>query len=125
MKIAVTSTGESVTATLDPRFGRAKLFLIYETEDGSLSALDNLESRESQQGAGVRAAERLVQEDVSAVLTGHCGPKAFQVLRAAGVLVYNCGATTVAGALAELRAGRLRAALDPDVEAHAGLGRSG
>ncbi len=39
------------------------------------------------------------------VVTGHCGPKAFRVLRAAGIKVFNSEAATVANALELYRAG--------------------
>jgi predicted Fe-Mo cluster-binding NifX family protein len=52
------------------------------------------------------------------VVTGHCGPKAFRVLSAAGVKVYNTDAPTVAEALDRFRAGKLVPADAADVEGH-------
>lgn len=42
-----------------------------------------------------------------ALITGHCGPKAFRVLEAAAIKVFNTDAPTVAEALARWRAGEL------------------
>ena len=49
---------------------------------------------------------------------GHCGPKAFRVLQAAGIRVYAAGAGTVEEALAQYRANRLAEAKAADVEGH-------
>ncbi|HAD82301.1 TPA: dinitrogenase iron-molybdenum cofactor biosynthesis protein, partial [Candidatus Edwardsbacteria bacterium] len=47
-----------------------------------------------------------------------CGPKAFQVLKAAGVKVYNTDAPTVEEALQRFINGQLAEAKDSDVEGH-------
>ena len=51
-------------------------------------------------------------------MTGHCGPKAFEVLVAARITVYTSDAATVAAALEQLRSGALAAAQSPDRESH-------
>jgi predicted Fe-Mo cluster-binding NifX family protein len=60
----------------------------------------------------------VVNQDVEAVLTGHCGPKAFHVLTAAGVKVYAGVEGTVAEALEKLKAGSLQEATGADVDSH-------
>lgn len=51
-------------------------------------------------------------------MTGHCGPKAFRVLSAAGVKVYDTDQPTVAAALEAFKAGWLKPAESADVEGH-------
>ena len=41
MKIAVTSQGEGMNARVDPRFGRARYFIVVDTETGESSTVDN------------------------------------------------------------------------------------
>ena len=53
-----------------------------------------------------------------ALVTGHCGPKAFRVLAAAGVKVYTSDAPTVAAALELYREGKLKESVAADVEGH-------
>ncbi len=118
MKIAFTTSGQTLQAPLDRRFGRAPCFLLYDPNHDVTEILDNQSSREAAQGAGIQAAEAVVRAGATAVVTGHCGPKAFRVLRAAGVEVYTSDAGTVAAALEEFRAGRLRRAESADVEGH-------
>lgn len=116
--IAFTTAGQGLTAALDPRFGRAANFLIYNTEQKSTLIIENGQGRSAAQGAGIQAAETLVRAGIDTLVTGHCGPKAFRVLDAAGVKVFNCSAITVDQALNELLAGRLTAAESSDVEGH-------
>lgn len=84
-RIAVTSTGESATSEMDQRFGRARYFLIRDQETGEWTAVDNSKVGAVAHGAGIQAAQELVDRKVSVVLTGDCGPKATAVLEAAGI----------------------------------------
>ena len=118
MKIAFTTSGNDLTAPLDSRFGRAPKYIIYDLESGAFEAVDNEKNLNAAQGAGIQAAESVVRLGAGVVVTGHCGPKAFRVLSAAGVKVYNTDAPTVAEALERFRAGKLVAAQSADVEGH-------
>lgn len=117
-KIAFTTSGHDFAADMDPRFGRAANFLIYNIEHNSIQVIDNQQGRNAAQGAGIQAAETVVRAGADTLVTGHCGPKAFKVLNASGVAVYNCTAATVAEALAGLLAGSLQPASSSDVEGH-------
>jgi predicted Fe-Mo cluster-binding NifX family protein len=118
MKVAVTAQGRELTSQVDPRFGRSACFLIVDTETGDHQVLDNTQNLGAAQGAGIQAAQSLVKQGVGAVLTGHCGPKAFQTLQAAGIEIYVGVTGTVQDALAGLAAGAHRRASSPDVEGH-------
>lgn len=118
MKIAFTTSGATLQAPLDGRFGRAPSFLVYDQDHDTVEILDNRSNVEAAQGAGIQAAEAVVRSGATAVVTGHCGPKAFRVLHAAGIEVFTSDATTVSAALEEFRAGRLRRAESADVEGH-------
>lgn len=118
MKIAFSTSGDGPDAPLDGRFGRAPKFLVYDLDRDAWTLLDNAQNLAAAQGAGIQAAESIVRAGAHAVVTGHCGPKAFRVLAAAGVTIYNTEAPTVAVALADFRAGRLVPAQAADVEGH-------
>jgi predicted Fe-Mo cluster-binding NifX family protein len=115
-KIAFTTSGQDLAAAMDSRFGRAANFLIYDLEQDSIQLVENRQGRDAAQGAGVQAAETVVQTGVDTLVTGHCGPKAFKVLDASGVAVYNCNAATVKEALDGLLAGSLKPASASDDE---------
>ncbi len=52
------------------------------------------------------------------MVTGHCGPKAFQVLNAADVKIYLYEAATVQEALDAFREGKISESKGADVEGH-------
>jgi predicted Fe-Mo cluster-binding NifX family protein len=118
MKVVVTATGESLDSELDPRFGRAPRFIFVDTESGAMQAVDNSGGVQAAQGAGVQAAEVVSRLGAECVVTGHCGPKAFRALQAAGIEVYTGASGTVAEAVEQLKAGRLERAGAPDVGGH-------
>lgn len=118
MKIVFTTSGDGPDAPLDDRFGRAPKFLVYDLDGDTWDLLDNAQNLGASQGAGIQAAEAVVRAGARAVVTGHCGPKAFRVLAAAGVTVYNTEVATVSAALVEFRAGHLVPAHGADVEGH-------
>ena len=118
MKLIFTTSGSNLDAQLDPSFGRARNFLLYDPESGTSQIISNQQNLNAAQGAGIQAAQTIVKAGAGALVTGHCGPKAFRVLAAAGIKVYNTDAPTIAGALARYRAGQLTEAAAANVESH-------
>lgn len=119
MKIAFTVSGSDLTAPLDNRFGRAAKFLIYDLDSDTFEVVDNQRNLNAAQGAGIQSAETVARLGVKALVTGHCGPNAFRVLRAAGIRILYAGeGGTVADALARYRAGELTEAGTADVSGH-------
>ncbi len=118
MRIAVSASGRSMDAPVDPRFGRAKWFLIYDTDSGDSEVVDNAQNLQLAQGAGIQAAQNISTTGAQVVLTGHCGPKAFQTLTAAGVQVITGAQGTIEQAIQQFQAGTLEPARSPDVEGH-------
>jgi len=118
MKIAVTTSGNDLTASVDSRFGRSPKYLVYDLETNAFSVIDNTPNLNAVQGAGIQAAETVVRSGARALVTGHCGPKAFRVLSAAGVKIYTAGNLTVAEAIERFRNGTLPESSSSDVEGH-------
>ena len=118
MKIAVSTTGNSLDAELDQRFGRAPRFLIVDTDSGNVEVVDNVQNLNAAQGAGIQSAMTIAGTGAQAVITGHCGPKAFRVLTEAGIKIYNTEAKTVREAMTLYFDGKLTAADNVDVEGH-------
>ena len=118
MKIALTTSGRDLNAPLDSRFGRAPLFLIYDLDANTFDVVDNQQNLNAAQGAGIQSAQNIARLGVSALVSGHCGPKAFRVLQAAGIKIYNSSAASVKEALDLFRAGNLHEASSADVEGH-------
>lgn len=118
MKVAITSAGEGVEAAVDPRFGRAKYFVVVDLETNAARTVSNAVNLNAAQGAGIQAAKTVAGLGAGALLTGHAGPKAFAALQAAGVAVYPVAGGTVAEAAAQFKAGALKAMAGADVEGH-------
>lgn len=118
MKIAVTSKGEGLDSLVDQRFGRAKGFVIADPDCGELEFVDNEQNLNAAQGAGIQAAETMSRHGVGHVITGHCGPRAFRTLAAAGIEVITGVSGTVGEAVEKFKAGDLSAANGADVEGH-------
>ena len=109
---------KTLDSTIDPRFGRASYFILYDQESQTFEVADNSPNINAVQGAGIQAAEKVVNLGAEVLISGHCGPKAFRVLAAAGIAVYNTNAGTVAEALSELKDGKLTRAASADVAGH-------
>ena len=118
MKVAFTTSGESLGSPFDGRFGRTPKFLIYDMDSGTIEVIDNEQNLNAAKGAGIQAAEQVMRAGVDCVVTGHCGPKAFRVLSAAGIKVFTAHASTVAEALEQYNSGGLVPAQSADVEGH-------
>ena len=118
MKITVTSQGRELSSPVDPRFGRAKFFVVVETDTGEFAAVDNVQNLNAAQGAGIQAGRNVVESGVKAVVTGHVGPKAFATLQAGGVEIYTGATGTVAQAIEQFKAGKLNQSAGADVEGH-------
>ncbi len=103
---------------MDPRFGRASCFILVDTDTGDFLVVDNTQNLNAGQGAGIQAAQSVAKLKAEAVLTGHCGPKAFRVLNEAGIKIYVGAEGTVQAAVDKLKAGEYTAAGNPDVEGH-------
>jgi predicted Fe-Mo cluster-binding NifX family protein len=118
MKILVTSDGTSLDSRVDPRFGRARHFVLVNTETGGASSHDNAQNLNAPQGAGIQAAQTVARLGAEAVLTGHVGPKAFTTLQAGNIVVYTGVSGTVKEAIEQFKGGRLAPTAKADVEGH-------
>lgn len=118
MKVAVTAQGAELNSPVDPRFGRAKNFVVVDTETGEHTTHDNQTNLNAVQGAGIQAARTVADLGVGAVLTGNVGPKAHAALAAAGIQVYVGLSGTVGEAVEEFKAGNMEPAERANVEGH-------
>ena len=121
MKIAITSTGTDLNSNVDPRFGRPPYFLIVDTDTMQFEAIEN-PNVDAMGGAGIQSAQLVANKGVAAVLTGSCGPNAFQTLQAAGVKVITGVVGTVNEAIQRYKLGQLNPTAGPNVASHYGMG---
>lgn len=119
MKIAVSATAPDLDALVDPRFGRAPYFIIVDPDSMQFEAMEN-SSGSAPGGTGISVAQAIVEKEVQAVLTGSCGPNAYEVLSAAGVQIIAGVSGTVRDAILSFKQGRLASTPVPDVPPHFG-----
>ncbi len=121
MFIGISSTNSSATAAVDPRFGRCESFAIIDTDTNAIRFLDNA-AKAASGGAGIAAAQQLLDEGVEAVCTGNLGPNAFRVLNEAGIRAYRVGEMPLMDAAKQLKEGKLEE-INQAGQAHAGMNR--
>ncbi|NLK01731.1 MAG: dinitrogenase iron-molybdenum cofactor biosynthesis protein [Clostridiaceae bacterium] len=88
MKIAIPVENKTLEANVSTVFGRANYFLIYDTEREESVFVDNL-AQSSAGGAGIKAAQTVVDQKVNALLTPRLGENAADILEAAGIKIYQ------------------------------------
>ncbi|KGP76276.1 dinitrogenase iron-molybdenum cofactor biosynthesis protein [Desulfosporosinus sp. Tol-M] len=88
MKIAIPVDDKSMETNVCMSFGRTPYFLIYDTETRENIFLDN-SAAASQGGAGIKAAQTVVDNQVRALLTPRCGENAAEVIKAADIKIYK------------------------------------
>jgi predicted Fe-Mo cluster-binding NifX family protein len=120
MKVVVSSLGENLDAPASPVFGRCPTYVFVDTETMEFEALSNPAMSQGG-GAGIQAAQFVVNKGAKAVLTGNLGPNAFDVLQAAGVPGYLTIEGTVCQAVEAHKAGQLQLMGGANVAAHAGM----
>ena len=108
MRIAVSAKGMDLTSQVDPRFGRAAYFIVYDTDSEDFEVLQNQDNVNAAQGAGIQTAEKISGKGVDVIVSGSVGPKAAEVLKAAGVKSVQWSDGTVSQAIEMLKNGALR-----------------
>jgi predicted Fe-Mo cluster-binding NifX family protein len=107
MKVAISACGDSLAAQTHGLFGRCDYFVLVDTETGESVAIKN-DSAEAATGAGTACAQALFNHGVKAVISGKVGPNAYEVLKAAGVIMYSAPpGISVQEALEKFKAGSL------------------
>jgi predicted Fe-Mo cluster-binding NifX family protein len=119
MKIVITSSSANLADPIDMHFGRAKFFLLADTETGQAVAHDNAQNLHAAQGAGVQSAETVARLGAEAVVTGSVGPKAYRALQAAGIRIALVDAACPGDeALRRFKDGELPVLDKPNSEGH-------
>jgi len=107
MKIAISSVGDNLDAQVSPILGRCAYFLFVDSETMACQAHPNAAAGAAG-GAGIQAAQFIVQQGADALLTGNIGPNAMQVIQAADVPVYPVWTGTARQAVEALTQGKLQ-----------------
>jgi predicted Fe-Mo cluster-binding NifX family protein len=124
MKIIVSASNPELSSPVDPRFGRCAYFLFVDSETMQFETVEN-PNVTSSSGAGIQAAQFVIEKGAKVLLTGSCGPNAFQTLQTGGVDVVVGVTGTVREAVQQYKSGKLKRSTQPDVSPHFGMGMGG
>lgn len=123
MKIAVSAMKPGPTAAVDPHFGRCPYFAIYDSITKIWETIPNPASNASG-GAGIQAAQAVVNRGVQVVITGSLGPNAYRVLEAAAIRCFTGAQGTVQEAVNAYEQGKLKE-LKEEPHPRPGMGMGG
>lgn len=88
MKIIIPVESKTSDTSVCPSFGRTPFFMLFDTENQNCQFIDN-SAAESQGGAGIKAAQILVDSGAKVLITYRCGQNAADVLNAGGIQIYK------------------------------------
>ena len=122
MKVAISTSGENLKSEIDPRFGRCQYFILAETDTMEYETFQNASAMASG-GAGIQAAQFVIDKGAKAVITGNLGPNGYQTLNAGGMKIITGVSGTVKEALEKFKNGELKETDSPTVGSHFGMGK--
>lgn len=132
MRIVIPANGTDLDAPISPVFGRCANFIFVDTEtegaDTSTATppytfeVHANPALQTPSGAGVQAAQFVLQQGAKAILSANLGPNAFRIIQSAGIPVYELKGATVREAVDAFKAEELTSLTTPG-PGHVGLGR--
>ena len=107
MQVCISAASESADAQLDPKFGRCQYLLFIDTDTMEVESFPN-PHKDARSGAGTQVAQEVISKNPDALITGHVGPHAGELLKASGIPVYSAEEITVRTALDTLQNDQLK-----------------
>lgn len=89
MRIGIPTETADINGSVSNNFGRTQYYLIYDDTNENFEFVSN-PAANSQGGAGVKAAQVIVDNKAVAVITPQMGENAAAVLEAAQIMIYKC-----------------------------------
>ena len=118
----MSATADNLEAQVDPRFGRCLYLVVVDSENMQFEVVPNMAAN-STGGAGIQAAQAMVDKGVSVVITGNVGPNAFGALSAAGIEIITRASGTVREVVEKFNRGEFQSTSAPTVGGHFGIGK--
>ncbi|MFV0516994.1 MAG: NifB/NifX family molybdenum-iron cluster-binding protein [Aminipila sp.] len=106
MKIAIPVNESNINTTICMSFGRTPYFLIHDTNTNENIFLDN-QAIASEGGAGIKAAQLIVDNKVDVLLTPRCGGNAAEVLKKADIKIYKTNSDSLMDNINAFKEGKL------------------
>lgn len=106
MKIAVPAESKALDSDVCQSFGRTYYFVVVDSQTHEYEVVDN-QAASSEGGAGIKAAQAVVDSGAEVVITFHCGQNAADVLKAADIKIMKAVPGTVSEMVQKYEAGEL------------------
>lgn len=121
MKIAIPSTGTDIKSDVNQSFGRTPYFIVVDSDTKDFKVIDN-KAADAQGGAGIKAAQTIVDSGAQAVITFRCGQNVADVLNTAGIKMIQAQSGSVEDMIAKFNKGELKelAEIHPGYHNHGG-----
>ena len=118
MKIAIPVDDGNICVS----FGRTPYFMLYDTENNKSRFINN-SAANSQGGAGIKAAQIIVDNNADVLITPRCGQNAAEVLIAANVKIYKALNNSIEENLTEFKNDKLSILTEIHAGFHSDRGR--
>ncbi len=89
MRVCITSSGSNLDSFVDPRFGRCLYFIFVDSKEPEKFESVKNTGINAMRGAGIQAAQTVVDRGAEVVISGNFGPNAFGVLSASRVKIFQ------------------------------------
>lgn len=108
MILIISSQKADINSPVDSRFGRAQYFIKFDTDTNQWEAITN-PSVNQRGGAGVSAAQLVINNKAQVVISGDFGPNASNALKAGGItmMLFGPEVSTVQEAIDHYKQGKL------------------
>lgn len=121
MEIAISlKENQGLDSEVSPIFGRCPFFMFIDPDSKEFTVEPNTAMLESG-GAGIMAAQMMVNKKVTAVISGDFGPKASSVLFAEGIALYQHQGRIARETVDAFEKQELKNLFSPTANAHSGL----
>ncbi len=94
MIIAIPVDKSVMEANISDHFGRTEFFLIWNSENEESLFINN-DAINAPGGAGIKAAQLLVDNNVEAIISPRLGQNAFEVIDAADIKIYESEGSSI------------------------------
>jgi len=121
MHIAITlADNKGLESSISSVFARCPYTMLIDPETKIFTIEEN-PAQNASGGAGVRAAQWMIDKEAAAVISGNLGPKAHSVLSAANIPAFKFQGGSIEETLKAYNSKELESFFEPNVDAHTGI----
>ncbi len=121
MHIAITlADNKGLESSISSVFARCPFYILIDPKTKIFTIEEN-PAQNASGGAGVKAAQWMIDKEATAVITGNLGPKAHDVLSSANMPAFKSQGGNIEETLKAYNEKELESFFEPNVDAHSGI----